>query len=285
MKQLFIFLQHLLPHHLLSRGVGFFAESEIDFLKNSLISLFIKAFNVDMSQAIEENPHAYRTFNDFFIRNIKPELRPLCPDTNSVACPADGTISQLGDIESGKLFQAKGKDFDLTALLGGDQYLSQHFLGGKFATIYLSPKDYHRVHMPFDGQLQTMVHVPGKLFSVNSSTVELVPDLFARNERVVTIFDTNSGPMAVILVGAMIVASIETVWEGQITPHKKQVHTTEYPNTTSDVILNKGEEMGLFKLGSTAIVLFGPDCVEWKEDLEAGSTVKMGEELGRLANA
>ncbi len=285
MKQLFVFLQHILPQHLLSRFVGFFAESEVEFIKNPLITLFIKVFKVDMSEAVESDPHTYRTFNDFFIRNIRTELRPLCLDTNTVACPADGTISQIGDIEEGKIFQAKGKDFDLTALLGGDEYLSQGFLGGKFATIYLSPKDYHRVHMPFDGQLQTMVHVPGKLFSVNNSTAELVPDLFARNERVVTIFDTSTGPMAVILVGAMIVASIETVWEGQITPYKKQIRTTEYPNTTSDVVLNKGEEMGLFKLGSTAIILFGPDCVEWKEELETGKIVRMGEELGRLANA
>ncbi|MGH1471766.1 MAG: archaetidylserine decarboxylase [Cellvibrionaceae bacterium] len=285
MSQFFVFIQHLLPQHLLSRLVGFFADCEIDFIKNPLTSVFIKVFKVDMNEAIEEDPHAYRNFNDFFIRAIKPERRPLSSDTNTIACPADGAISQIGDIESGKLFQAKGKDFDLTSLLGGDEYLSQHFLGGKFATIYLSPKDYHRVHMPFDGQLQTMVHVPGKLFSVNSATTELVPELFSRNERVVTIFDTSSGPMAVILVGAMIVASIETVWEGQITPYKKQIRTTEYPNTSSDVILNKGEEMGLFKLGSTAIVLFGPDCVEWNEELSAGSNVKMGEDIGRLANA
>lgn len=285
MNQLFVFLQHLLPQHLLSRCVGFLAETSIEWIKNPLISLFIKAFDVDMRQAIEEDPQAYRTFNDFFIRNIKPELRPLCSETDAIACPADGAISQLGDIELGKIFQAKGKSFDLTALLGGDEYLSQHFLGGKFATIYLSPKDYHRVHMPYDGQLQTMVHVPGKLFSVNDVTTQLVPDLFARNERVVSIFDTDAGPMAVILVGAMIVASIETSWEGQITPYKKQIRTTEYPNTHGEVVLNKGEEMGLFKLGSTAIVLFGPDCVEWQENLSAGTKVKMGEQLARLTNA
>jgi phosphatidylserine decarboxylase len=284
MKLLFVILQYCLPHHLLSRFIGFFAESKVGFIKLPLITLFIKAFKVDMSEAQTEDPKQFSTFNDFFTRPIKTSARPLCSDSEDIACPADGAISQLGDIDDGCIFQAKGKQFSVTALLGGDSYLSQNFSGGKFATVYLSPKDYHRVHMPFDGQLQTMVHVPGSLFSVNNTTTEYVDELFAKNERVISIFDTNAGPMAIVLVGAMIVASIETIWARQITPYKKTIRTTQYPSDTDEVILNKGEEMGRFKLGSTAIVLFGPDMVEWEENLKAGTGVKMGQKLGRLIN-
>ena len=284
MKILFVFLQYCLPQHLLSRCVGALAESKLNLIKNPLIALFIKAFKVDMSEAQEEDASQFSSFNDFFVRPLKTSARPLCGDSEAIASPADGVISQIGEIDRGYLLQAKGKEFSVTALLGGDDYLSQGFSGGKFATVYLSPKDYHRVHMPFDGQLQTMVHVPGDLFSVNSATTDLVDQLFARNERVVTIFDTNAGPMAVVLVGAMIVASIETVWAGQITPYKKMIRTTHYPSDTDEVNLNKGEEMGRFKLGSTAIVLFGPDMVEWDDELVAGSAVKMGQRIGTLIN-
>jgi len=282
---LFVILQYLVPQHLLSRCIGKIADTELRFIKNPFILLFIKTFKVDMSEATIEEPTEYKSFNQFFTRTLKPDARPFNTEVEAITCPADGTISQIGDIENGRLYQAKGKDFDLTALMGGDEYLSQSFAGGKFATIYLSPKDYHRVHMPLDGQLQTMVHVPGKLFSVNEATTTLVTDLFARNERAVCIFDTSAGPMAVILVGAMIVGSIETSWAGQITPVKREITTTHYPNVTSEVALSKGEEMGLFKLGSTAIVLFGPDMVEWEDHLIAGGKVKMGERLGHLINA
>ncbi|GAB1265735.1 archaetidylserine decarboxylase [Aurantivibrio infirmus] len=285
LKYIFVFFQYILPQKFLSRVVAILANTESPLIRLPFIKLFIKIFKVDMSEAIQADASHYPSFNAFFTREIKPELRPLCTETDAIASPADGTISQIGDIDYGNLFQAKGKEFSLTELLGGDEYLSQSFVGGKFATIYLSPKDYHRVHMPYDGQLQKMVHVPGQLFSVNNTTAELVPRLFARNERVVTIFDTNTGPMAVVLVGAMIVASIETVWAGQITPIRYEVRTTDYPNTTSEVSLAKGEEMGRFKLGSTAIVLFGPDSVEWNDHLENGTKVKMGENLGKLINA
>lgn len=285
LANIFALLQIVLPHHLLSRLTGYLAASEITWLKNSLISLFIKVFKVDMSEAVEEDPKAFANFNAFFTRAIKPERRPLCTETEAIACPADGAISQLGDIEDGHLLQAKGHFFSLTELLGGDDFISQNFAGGKFVTIYLSPQDYHRVHMPFDGQLQTMVHVPGRLFSVNNATTRAVPNLFARNERVVSVFDTSAGPMAIVLVGAMIVAGIETQWAGQIAPPPKTIRTTQYPNVTSAVSLAKGDEMGLFKLGSTAIVLFGPDMVEWEGKLTTGSSIKMGERLGYLINA
>ncbi len=284
MKLIFVILQYCLPQHLLSRCIGVFAESKFGLVKKPLISLFIKVFKVDMSEAQTEDATEFNSFNDFFVRPLKTTARSICSDSEAIACPADGAISQIGDIDGGHLLQAKGKEFSLTALLGGDDYISQSFSGGKFATVYLSPKDYHRVHMPFDGQLQTMVHVPGDLFSVNNATTELVDQLFARNERVVSIFDTSAGPMAVVLVGAMIVASIETVWAGQITPYKKMIRTTQYPSDNDDVVLSKGEEMGRFKLGSTAIVLFGPDMVDWDENLQAGSAVKMGQRMGSLIN-
>ncbi|GAB1261697.1 archaetidylserine decarboxylase [Aurantivibrio plasticivorans] len=284
MKFIFAFLQYLVPQQWLSRLLGSLADSTLRPIKNTFILIFIKAFKVDMSEAQEPNPRSYPTFNAFFTRLLQPQARPLCSEMDAVACPADGTISQLGDIEGGQLYQAKGKQFDLTALLGGDEYISQQFIGGKFATIYLSPKDYHRVHMPMDGQLQTMIHVPGKLFSVNNATTQTIDALFARNERVVTLFDTSAGPMAVVLVGAMIVASIETSWHGVVTPIPRKITTIEYPNTNEEIQLSKGDEMGLFKLGSTAIVLFGPDMAEWQEGLQAGSKVRMGERLGSLIN-
>ena len=284
MKILFALLQYCLPQQLLSRWVGALANSQFGPIKSLFITGFIKVFKVDMSEAEQSSPRHYRSFNHFFVRALKADTRPICSGLETIACPSDGRVSQLGDIDGGCLLQAKGREFTTTALLGGDEYLSQNFAGGKFITVYLSPRDYHRVHMPFDGQLQTMVHVPGDLFSVNAATTECVDQLFARNERVVTVFDTNAGPMAVVLVGAMIVASIETVWAGQVTPHKKMIRTTHYPDSTEEAHLAKGEEMGRFQLGSTAIVLFGPDMVAWNEELQAGSPVKMGQQVGTLLN-
>ena len=233
-----------------------------------------------MSEAQEENPEAYPTFNDFFTRPLKDGMRPLPEDASKVVCPADGAVSQIGDIKYGRVFQAKGHDYSLVELVGGDYQLAEEFQDGKFATIYLSPKDYHRVHMPFTGTLRQMIHVPGRLFSVNQTTAENVPGLFARNERAVCIFDTEKGPMAVILVGAMLVASIETVWAGQVTPKKRQVQTFDYtPEGNQPIVLERGAEMGRFKLGSTAIVLFGKDQVEWAESLAAEDVVRMGQAI------
>ena len=278
--QLFIGLQYILPHHLISRGVGFFAECTWPALKNPLTNRFVKQYNVDMSEAVEEDPEAYASFNDFFTRPLKEGMRPLPDQADAIVCPADGAISQLGDIEYGRVFQAKGHDYSLTELLGGDSDLAGEFQGGKFATVYLSPSDYHRVHMPLSGTLRKMIHVPGRLFSVNQTTAENVPRLFARNERAVCIFDTDKGPMAVILVGAMIVASIETVWSGLITPKRRTVKTYDYTEESrKEITLNRGDEMGRFKLGSTAIVLFGKDQVEWAETLAAEMPVRMGQSL------
>ena len=205
-----------------------FVECTNPKFKNALIKRIIKQYDVDLSEAVHEKPEDYVHFNDFFTRALKPGMRPLPEDNGLVVSPADGEISQIGDIEYGRVYQAKGHDYSLIELIGGDSDLGQEFMGGKFATIYLSPRDYHRVHTPFGGKLRKMVHVPGRLFSVNQGTVENIPGLFARNERVVAIYDTEYGPMAVILVGAMIVASIETVWAGLVTPERKKVRTFDY---------------------------------------------------------
>ena len=280
--QLFAFAQHITPQKTLSNIVGKIAECEIDWIKNTFINQFVKKYQVDMSQAINSDPLSYRNFNDFFTRAIRPELRPICEGEKSIACPADGAISQLGDIEHGTILQAKGHYYSLTSLLGGDASLSDQFLGGSFATVYLSPKDYHRVHMPLTGKLTKMIHIPGKLFSVNKATAEQIPNVFARNERTVCLFETEAGPMAVILVGAMIVASIETTWAGQVTPFNKNVVTWDYKKL-NNVEIKKGEEMGRFKLGSTAIVLFGKGAVEWEDSLAAETPTTMGMHFGKMA--
>jgi phosphatidylserine decarboxylase len=278
-KFFFITLQHLLPQHALSRLAGFLAETKITWIKQRFISWFIQRYNVDMSIAAEPNANTYQNFNEFFTRPLADGQRPIVSDANTIACPADGCISQIGTINNGHIFQAKGQEYSLLELVGGDVDMAKQFMDGSFATVYLSPKDYHRVHMPLGGTLQTMIHVPGDLFSVNETTANHVPRLFARNERVVTLFETEHGPMAVILVGAMIVASIETVWAGLVTPKKKCIQTTHY-NRTEEIYLQKGEEMGRFKLGSTAIVLLGKAAAEWNNDLVATSPVVMGEKMG-----
>lgn len=279
--RLFILAQHLLPHHLLSRLIGGFAECRVPWFKNLLTRWFVRHYDVDMRQAQVEDPTAYENFNAFFTRALKPGARPLPATAGVVVSPSDGAISQLGRIEHGRIFQAKGHSYSLLELLGGDGLRAAPFMGGHFATIYLSPKDYHRVHMPLTGTLKEMVYVPGRIFSVNQLTAENVPDLFARNERVVCIFDTAVGPMAVILVGAMIVASIETVWAGLVTPPKRELKSFAYDEAArAPITLRTGDELGRFKLGSTAIVLFGPDAVNWSAELGALSTVNMGQLLG-----
>lgn len=275
-------LQYLVPQHLLSRLVGWLAETRIDVIKNAFISNFARQYQVNMAEAAEEDPLAYENFNAFFTRALKDGVRPIDAEPDSIVSPADGAVSQLGDIKGDAVFQAKGHYYSLNELLGGDEERAKPFLDGKFATIYLSPKDYHRVHMPFTGTLREMIHVPGDLFSVNTRTAENVPRLFARNERVVAIFDTEFGPMAVVLVGAMIVASIETVWAGIVAPAKRQVRVTRYSNETAHqpVILEKGAELGRFRLGSTAIVCVGPGMAEWLPEFRDGTPTRMGERLG-----
>ena len=281
-ETLFVGLQYLLPHHLLSWLMHAITRVEMKGFKDTLIRRVIDGYKVDMSEALESDPGAYRSFNDFFTRALRPDARPVAEADNAVACPADGMLSAAGDIEDGYLFQAKGHDYALLELLGGDPALSRLFEEGSFATVYLSPRDYHRVHMPCGGKLKKMVHVPGRLFSVNETTCRKVPRLFARNERVICLFDTDIGPMAVILVGAIFVASIDTVWAGTVTPVRQRISSWDYPPSTraKAITLDKGEEMGRFNMGSTVIVLFGKDAVEWTEDFAAGSAVKMGQMIG-----
>lgn len=279
--RIFIAFQYLVPQHALSRLVGWLAANRIGFLKNFLIRQFIQKFDVNMSEAQRQNAEDFVCFNDFFTRELLPDARPLDKGGSALLSPADGAISQLGDIKDGRIFQAKGQDYSLTELLGGDSDRAEAFMGGKFATIYLSPKDYHRVHMPLAGRLREMVYVPGDLFSVNQVTAANVPRLFARNERLVAIFDTEHGPMAMVLVGAMIVAAIETVWHGRITPPIREKRVTRY-QVAEDVALEKGAEMGRFLLGSTVVLCFAKNTMQWLPELVAGSPLRMGEMIGQM---
>jgi phosphatidylserine decarboxylase len=281
-KIAFIIFQYLLPQHLLSRLIGKLAETEIPWLKDVLISRFISQYQVDMSEAADPDDRNYKNFNAFFTRALNEGARPIVSDPQAIACPADGAISQLGEIIDGRIFQAKGQDYSLLQLLGGDREAAALFAGGSFATVYLSPRDYHRVHMPIAGTLQSMSYIPGALFSVNTTTAENVQGLFARNERAVCLFDTEAGPMAVILVGALIVAGIETVWDGQIAPPPSGIKTTDYRQSAREIYLEKGAEMGRFKLGSTAIVLFGKDRAQWAEKFAATTPTRLGELLGTI---
>ena len=282
--KLFIASQYVLPHHALSRLVGGLAACETSWLKNLLIRNFMRQFDIQLDEAERTAYQDYHSFNDFFTRALKADARPLDTQDGCIPSPVDGAVSQLGQIEQGQIFQAKGQSYSLTELLGGDRDRAKPFMGGEFATLYLSPRDYHRVHMPVTGTLREMVYVPGALFSVNQTTAENVPGLFARNERLVAIFDTDSGPVAMVLVGAMIVAAIETVWAGRITPLKREVRVTDYQNP-EPISLNVGDEMGRFLLGSTVILCFPPDTIEWDENLTSGSEVRMGKSIAQRRSA
>ena len=279
-EPLFAALQQIIPQHTLSRLVGKFAECKIPFIKNHLINAFAKQYKVNMAEALIEDTTAFANFNEFFTRELKADAREICSEANSICSPADGAVSELGDIELGNIMQAKGQHYSLLDLLAGDSESGETYLGGKFATIYLSPSDYHRVHMPVDGSLTKMVYVPGRLFSVNQATANQIPGVFARNERLICHFESEQGPFVVILVGAMIVAGIETVWSGQVTPLTNKVQTTDYKLLKEGISLKKGEEMGRFKLGSTAILRFPKDSVLWDEHLENGTVVSLGEKIG-----
>lgn len=278
---LFIALQRIAPQHLLSRCAGFFANSTTPMIKNTMIEWFIDKYDVDMSEAAEAEPEAYTSFNDFFTRALKKGARPITEGA-TICCPADGAVSQLGDIKNGRIFQAKGQDYSLQELVGGKSTDAAPYQDGSFATIYLSPKDYHRVHMPLAGTLTKMTHVPGDLFSVNTATAHNVSRLFARNERVICHFKGDNGPFAVVLVGAMIVASIATPWAGLVAPIKKRIRHTHYGNAIP-ITLDKGDEMGRFMLGSTAIVLAPKGMLAWHDHLDEGSIVRMGQAIADLS--
>ncbi|KZX82303.1 phosphatidylserine decarboxylase [Oleiphilus sp. HI0009] len=278
---LFVFSQYISPQHFISRVAGKVASTTFEPVKNNFINWFVDKYDVDMSEAAEPNPTAYPSFNDFFTRALKDGARPVVEGDNILCSPVDGAISQLGEIKGGQIFQAKGQSFNVNELLGGDEKLAQPFMDGDFATIYLSPKDYHRIHMPITGTLKKMIYVPGKLFSVNPVTAQRVPNLFARNERVVAIFDTAIGPIAMVLVGAMIVASVETTWAGLVAPMRKNVVSFDYDNE-EPITIEKGAEMGRFKLGSTVVFCAPPNTINFEESLKAESPVRMGETFATI---
>ena len=270
--------QYILPQHFLSRIVYALMRSEITWVKNLLIYLISRIAGINYGEALSPDPSDYASFNAWFTRELKPGARTFDPDPQAFLSPCDGRISETGPLQENRILQAKGKDYSLQDLLANDP-VCQQLTDGYFSTIYLSPKDYHRIHMPIGGRLQRMIHVPGRLFSVAPYTVRQVPRLFARNERVISIFETDSGPLVMVLVGAMLVSSTETVWAGEVTPTKnKEVSVTNYPN--ENIALGKGDEMGRFNMGSTVILLMPPDTLKPLDGLGAGDAVRLGQKLG-----
>lgn len=278
-------LNHLLPKKWLTELAGWGASRRGGWLTRLAIDLFVWVYKVDMSEARKSDTASYRTFNDFFVRPLKDDARPVEADPSLLVLPADGAISQLGPIEGNQIFQAKGHTYTLEALLAGQETLASQFRDGHFVTTYLAPRDYHRVHMPCNGILREMIYVPGDLYSVNPLTARNIPNLFARNERVICYFETDNGPMVQILVGATIVGSIETSWAGTITPPREGViKRWHYPAAEDDgaVVLLKGQEMGRFKLGSTVINLFAPGRVKLAESLVAEGKTRLGQPLAMV---
>lgn len=273
-----IWFQLWAPKHAITRLVGLLASARLGGFTTAIIKLFIKQYKINMSEALHSDPAYFKTFNDFFVRELKEGARPIAEDEQTIVHPADARTSQFGPIKDGRIIQAKNHDFSAQELLGGDAELYKEFEDGDFATLYLSPSDYHRVHMPCDGTLRQMIYIPGELYSVNPLTAENVPGLFAKNERVVCIFDTEFGPIAHILVGATIVGSIEVVWSGTITPPRgNTVYRWDYPAEGSKAVkLKKGEEMGRFKLGSTVINLFAKDQIKFDESMSNGEKTVLG---------
>jgi phosphatidylserine decarboxylase len=276
--RLFVWFQYLLPHHALSRLVLTCTRLRTAWFKNLLTRGFLALYSVDMAEAQETDPYAFASFNDFFTRALAADARPIAADPAAVASPVDGTVSECGAIDTDSLLQAKGRHYTLTELLAGQDWAGR-FEGGCFATIYLAPFNYHRVHMPMDGRLLDTVYVPGRLFSVNAVTAHYVPRLFARNERVLTRFDSAAGQFGLVLVGALNVGSMATVWAGDITPSKRRA-VTRLPPT--DLSLAKGAELGRFNMGSTVILLFEKNRVLLDPLLHCGSRLRLGQSIGRL---
>ncbi len=278
-ERISVALQYALPKQALTRLAGAGARARGGRLTTAVIRWFVRRYGVDMSEAEQPDPGAYATFNDFFTRPLRAAARPL--SDAAFICPVDGALSQCGPIEAGRIFQAKGRWYSALELLGGDHALAAGFADGDFATLYLSPRDYHRIHMPCDGRLRQMIHVPGELFSVNPATARGVPRLFARNERVVCVFDGAGGPFVMVLVGATIVGSMATVWHGVVnSPRTADIVRRNYAD--GEVTLRKGEEMGRFLLGSTVVLLFPCQVLRFASDWIEGRPVRMGE---AMANA
>jgi len=279
----FVALQYLLPHHRLCQLAYALTRSETRWLKDRLIGAFVRSYRPDMSDALEPDPLAYPSFNAFFTRALRPGARPADADARAILSPCDGTVSVAGHIEGSRLLQAKGHEYSLEALLAGRSDWAARLEGGSFATLYLAPHNYHRVHMPLAGRLSAAWHVPGRLFSVNARTARRVPSLFARNERVVCAFKGERGPFVVILVGALFVGSMSTVWHGEVTPAgvRRGVRTLE-PATDSELRLARGAELGRFNMGSTVILLLPPGAARWDASLQPGLPLRVGQRIGTL---
>jgi phosphatidylserine decarboxylase len=272
----FVILQHLLPKQAMTVAAGRLASARAGGLTHAAIRRFVARYGVDMAEAADPRIESYPSFNEFFTRALKPGARPLA-DADWI-CPVDGAISQFGRIERDRVFQAKGHDYTTTALIGGDAALAARFDDGAFATLYLSPRDYHRIHMPCEGRLRRMVHVPGSLYSVNPATARGIPGLFARNERVVCLFDTAHGPFVLVLVGATIVGSMATVWHGVVNPPRPgTVRAWDYD--TPPCVLAQGAEMGRFLLGSTVVMLWPALPMRFEPSWSPGRAIRLGEPM------
>jgi phosphatidylserine decarboxylase len=279
-ERLFVSMQYVIPQHTISRIVYRATRSRRVWLKDRLIRSFLRMFPVDMSEAREPDPKCYATFNEFFTRELRPGLRKIAEERDAIASPVDGFVSAAGTIDNSTLIQAKGRTYDIETLLAGARAWAPQLRGGSFVTLYLAPFNYHRVHVPLDATLRETWYVPGRLFSVNTVTVAAVPRLFARNERIISLFDTAAGPMAEILVGALNVGSMSTVWHGEVTPQAKRI-VTRLPAPATSAALRRGDEMGRFNMGSTVILLFAPGGVAWDPDIVTGRVVRLGERIGR----
>lgn len=278
---LFGLLQRGLPTRWLSGLVYRLTQIRQPAFKDALIRLFLRGFAIDLSEAEHSDIRQYRSFNHFFTRALKPGARPLAADPQAFVSPVDGTISQFGRIANGRIIQAKNHDYSVQELLAGDPLAAQ-FMDGEFCTIYLAPYNYHRIHMPIAGRLRQWTYVPGRLFSVNAATARVLPRLFARNERLNACFDTEAGPFALSMVGALFVGSLETVWSGQVSPPHRR-HVAPLPQQTAQTVtLARGAEMGRFNMGSTVVLLCARGAISWLDTLAPGQPVRMGQALGRL---
>jgi len=278
--KIYTFIQYILPHKLLSRLVNWLMRVKTKWLKNFIITRIAKSYNVNMDEAYSSNLDDYPHFNAFFTRKLKDGVRPIDKNNNTIISPVDGAISQCGNIKQGRIFQAKGFDFSVEELLACDKDTASYYKNGTFATIYLSPKDYHRMHAPVDCTVTKTIHIPGRLFSVAKWTAQSIPRLFARNERLVCYLDTEFGQVAYILVGAIMVSSMETVFNGLVTPpYAKQVTQVALNENTT---LKKGDEVGRFNMGSTVILLFPPGAVALEKDLTEDKVVKLGEKIATI---
>ena len=281
--RLFAGFQYLLPKHLLSRLIYAVTRSRSPTIKNAILRTFLSGYRVDMEEAQQPDPFAYGSFNDFFTRALKPEARPIAADPQLIVSPVDGIVSQCGHLQDDSIIQAKGHRYSLAALLGGDREAVEAYRGGSFACLYLAPYNYHRIHLPMAGTLRSNMYVPGDLFSVNAATARAVPRVFARNERLICDFDTHIGRMAVLLVGALFVGSIETVHCGEVNPPpRSRKRPIPIPQGIGRRFI-KGEELGRFNMGSTVVLLFQSERIRWDATLVPETTVRLGRAIGRVA--